>query len=127
MGRATSRATSRPLQAFVVVSRIGAEAAGRVSGEDEATVPRRPGAQSVLDAAGVEAHARMQGRSFWPGVTGQPGEPPAEGFYYRYWEHDNANHQATAHYGYRTEPYKILYFYNDGLGIPARRPVSTPE
>ena len=38
--------------------------------------------------------------------------------YYRYWEHDDTIHQAPAHYGYRTDRYKLIYFYNDGLGLP---------
>jgi arylsulfatase A-like enzyme len=74
-------------------------------------------AQTILEAAGVPAHPRMQGRSFWHDLTGGRGEPPAEGFYYRYWEHDDVFHNAPAHYGYRSERYKLIYFYNDGLGL----------
>lgn len=75
-------------------------------------------AQTILDAAGVDHHPRMQGRSLWPDLAGEQGSPPAEGMYYRYWEHDDQFHRAPAHYGYRTERYKIIYFYNDGLGLP---------
>ncbi len=75
-------------------------------------------AQTILDAAGVAHHPRMQGRSFWGDLTGEPTAPPAEGMYYRYWEHDDAFHRAPAHYGYRTDRHKIIYFYNDGLGLP---------
>ena len=75
-------------------------------------------AQSILDAAGVAHHERMQGRSFWPDLTGTLGEPPATGVYYRYWEHDDVNHRTPAHYGYRTARHKLIYFYNDGLGVP---------
>ncbi len=75
-------------------------------------------AQTILDAAGVPAHPRMQGRSFWHDLTGDPGDEPAEGFYYRYWEHDDVFHNAPAHYGYRSERYKLIYFYNDGMGLP---------
>jgi len=75
-------------------------------------------AQTILDAAGVAHHPRMQGRSFWPDLLGSPRQPPAEGMYYRYWEHDDVFHRAPAHYGYRTERYKLIYFYNDGLGLP---------
>lgn len=83
-------------------------------------------AQTILDAAGVPAHERMQGRSFWADLTGEDGPPPAEGIYYRYWEHDDAWHHAPAHYGYRTERYKIIYFYNDGLGLPGTGPFTYP-
>ena len=75
-------------------------------------------AQTILDAAGVPPHPRMQGRSFWADLTGGAAPPPAEGLYYRYWEHDDPSHQAPAHYGYRTERHKLIYFYNDGMGYP---------
>ncbi|MEU4238692.1 sulfatase [Actinoplanes sp. NPDC026619] len=74
-------------------------------------------AQTILEAAGVEAHPRMQGRSFWDllqdGLSAR-----RDGIYYRYWEHDDVFHKAPAHYGYRTARYKLIYFYNDGMGIP---------
>lgn len=74
-------------------------------------------AQTILDAAGVDHHPRMQGRSFWGDLTGENQLPPAAGMYYRYWENDDINHRAPAHYGYRDGRYKLIYFYNDGLGI----------
>ena len=83
-------------------------------------------AQTILDAADVEQHPRMQGRSFWPDLLGEPQQPPAKGIYYRYWEHDDIFHRAPAHYGYRTDRYKIIYFYNDGLGIPGTGPFTYP-
>ncbi|MEV4510833.1 sulfatase [Dactylosporangium sp. NPDC049525] len=83
-------------------------------------------AQSILDAAGVAHHPRMQGRSFWPDLLDAPAEPPAAGVYYRYWEHDDVFHKAPAHYGYRTSRYKLIYYYNDGLGIPGTGPGTYP-
>lgn len=76
-------------------------------------------AQTILDAAGVAPLERMQGRSFWNDLSGE-GEvlPAAGGLYYRYWENDSPIHHVLAHYGYRDERYKIIYFYNDGLGVP---------
>ena len=59
-------------------------------------------AQTILDAAGVPHHPRMQGRSVWADLTGGAAPPAADGLYYRYWEHDDPSHQAPAHYGYRT-------------------------
>jgi arylsulfatase A-like enzyme len=73
-------------------------------------------AQTLLEAAGVDAYDRMQGRSFWGDVTGGEAEPPADGMYYRYWEHDDAGHRAPAHYGWTDGRWKIVYYYNDGLG-----------
>jgi arylsulfatase A-like enzyme len=75
-------------------------------------------AQTILDAAGVEPVERMQGRSFWGDLVASPSQPTASGMYYRYWEHDDSSHRAPAHYGYRTRTHKLIYFYNDGLGLP---------
>ena len=73
-------------------------------------------AQTILDAAGVAHDPRMQGRSFFGELAGGEAlERP--GMYYRYWEHGDSFHNAPAHYGYRSERYKIIYFYNDGLGV----------
>jgi arylsulfatase A-like enzyme len=75
-------------------------------------------AQTMLTAAGVDPHERMQGRSFLEDLDGSATTAQSEGFYYRYWEHDDVFHRAPAHYGYRTERYKIICFYNHGLGLP---------
>ena len=76
-------------------------------------------AQTLLEAAGVPAVARMQGRSFWPDITGtREPEPAQDGLYYRYWMHDDRSHHVGAHYGFRTDRYCLIYFYNDGLGVP---------
>ncbi len=83
-------------------------------------------AQTFLDAASVPHHPRMHGRSFWADLTGGGAQPTSDGLYYRYWEHDDVNHQAPAHYGYRTDRHKLIYFYNDGLGIPGTSTVSYP-
>jgi arylsulfatase A-like enzyme len=85
-------------------------------------------AQTILDAAGVEPHERMQGRSFWPELTGEPVTDAAAGVYYRYWENDDWIHKAPAHYGWRTERYKLIYYYNDGFGLPFTGPFTyAPE
>ena len=83
-------------------------------------------AQTILDAAGLGHHPRMQGRSFWPDLLGAPAAPAAEGVYYRYWEHDDVFHKAPAHYGYRTATHKLIYFYNDGLDLPGTGPFTYP-
>lgn len=75
-------------------------------------------AQTILDAAGVEAHPRMQGRSLLPELAEGTSTDPEDGFYYRYWEHDDIFHKAPAHYGVRTRRHKLIYFYNDGIGLP---------
>ncbi len=75
-------------------------------------------AQTILDAAGAGHPDTMQGRSFWPELIDDRERPPVEGFYYRYWENDDIIHKAPAHYGYRTDRYKLIYYYNDGFGLP---------
>lgn len=77
-------------------------------------------ARTILEACHVPPHPGMQGRSFWGDLTGGAGEspPPADGFYYRYWEHADGSHNAPAHYGYRTDRHKIVYYYNDPMGLP---------
>ena len=83
-------------------------------------------AQTILEAAGVEPGERMQGRSFWHDIADTPGSPPAEGVYYRYWENDDFIHGAPAHYGYRTACFKLIYYYNDGFGLPFTGPFTFP-
>jgi arylsulfatase A-like enzyme len=80
-------------------------------------------AATLLDAAGVGVPSRMQGRSFWGDLTDPVAaqsdrDRETEGFYYRYWMHDDSSHQVGAHYGYRTHRYTLIFFYNDGLGLP---------
>jgi len=80
-------------------------------------------AATLLEAAGVEAPSRMQGQSFWrdltdPAAAQENRHRESEGFYYRYWMHDDSSHQVGAHYGYRTHRYTLIFFYNDGLGLP---------
>jgi len=83
-------------------------------------------AQTILDAAGVESHPRMQGVSMWPMLTEDPKAPTRDAMYYRYFENDDANHHALAHYGVRTERYKLIYFYNDGMGLPGSSSLTYP-
>jgi arylsulfatase A-like enzyme len=75
-------------------------------------------AQTFLDFAGVPAHPRMQGRSFGPILRGVTPDDWPQRIYYRYWEHGDGNHNVRAHYGIRTPRYKLIYYYNDGLGLP---------
>lgn len=74
-------------------------------------------AQTILEVAGVEAAQQMQGVSFLPQLQGSA-EPTRDALYYRYYENDDAEHHVLAHYGIRTQRYKLIYFYNDGMGLP---------
>jgi len=83
-------------------------------------------ARTILDAAGVPPVAGMQGVSFWPQLTTDPDAPTQDAVYYRYYENDDYWHHTLAHYGIRTERYKLIYFYNDGMGLPGTSGVTYP-
>lgn len=74
-------------------------------------------AQTFLEIAGVSVPERMQGRSLMPLLAGAPARWRSS-VYYRYWMHDDPSHSVRAHYGVRTRRYKLIYYYNQGLGQP---------
>jgi arylsulfatase A-like enzyme len=87
-------------------------AAGSVSGHMALNVDFAP---MFLEYAGIAAPESMQGVSLRPILSG---ESPAEwrtSMYYRYWTH-LSEHKVYAHYGIRTEQYKLIYYYADALG-----------
>lgn len=83
-------------------------------------------ARTILDAAGAEPVEGMQGVSFWPQLTTAPDAPTQDAVYYRYYENDDFWHHTLAHYGIRTERHKLIYFYNDGMGLPGTSGVTYP-
>jgi len=66
-----------------------------------------------LDYAGAEVPESMQGRSFRPLLEGEEVPDWRDAMYYRYWMHGNGARR-PAHYGIRTERYKLIFFY----GLP---------
>ncbi|MFD1717064.1 sulfatase [Georgenia deserti] len=85
-------------------------------------------ARTFLEAAGVTPDPGMQGTSFFTALRDGIPNDPDQALYYRYWENDDGIHGALAHYGIRTDRYKLIYFYNDGLGLPGtRRNLYSPE
>lgn len=83
-------------------------------------------APTLLDAAGLAPTERMQGRSFLQLITGESTTPIHDGVYYRYFENDDQSHHVLAHYGLRTERYKLIYFYADEVGLPGAGPMTYP-
>lgn len=78
-------------------------------------------AATFLDMCGLDPTTDLpdqQGRSFRPLLRGENVPDWPESVYYRYWEHDDPNHHAPAHYGVRTRTYKYIHYYGDGLGAP---------
>jgi arylsulfatase A-like enzyme len=68
-------------------------------------------APTFLDYAGVEkVPSYMQGKSFRGNLIGNTTEDWRTSMYYRYWMH-MAHHYNPAHYGIRTEDYKLIFFY----------------
>lgn len=73
-------------------------------------------APTLLDYAGAPVPSYMQGRSFRGCLEGDCPEDWPREVYHRYWMHRDNSHQAFAHYGLRDRRYKIIHWYNDGLG-----------
>ena len=75
----------------------------------------------LLDYAGRETPPYMQGRSFRPNLQGRTPDGWREAVYYRYWMHANGARR-PAHYGIRTQRYKLIFFYGLPLGHTANAP-----
>src|SRR5262249_26706537 len=63
---------------------------------------------TLLDAAGAKVPADMQGSSFLPLLRGHTPKGWRTSMYYRYYH--PGHHNVAAHYGVRTDRYKLIYF-----------------
>lgn len=70
-------------------------------------------APTFLDYADLRVPAEMQGRSFRDNLRGRKPTDWRDSMYYRYWQHGSR----PAHYGIRTERYKLIFFYGLPLGM----------
>ena len=77
-----------------------------------------------LDYAGIAAPSYMQGESFRGNLKGQTPADWRKSMYYRYWMNNDNDHHVAAHYGIRTERYKLVYYYSLPLGIRGAHPSS---
>jgi len=68
-------------------------------------------AQTLLEAAGVEAPSDMQGQSLIPLLKGEELEW-RDALYYHYYEYPGV-HAVKRHYGVSTDRYKLIHFYYD--------------
>ncbi|BDZ55769.1 sulfatase family protein [Agromyces marinus] len=85
-------------------------------------------APTLLELAGLPIPERMQGASLVPLLAGDSPQEWRKSLYYRYWEHGDPAHGVWAHYGVRTERYKLIYYYADGLGLDGTSPLThAPE
>lgn len=92
----------------------------------EALVSNVDIAQTLLGFAGVAAPEGMQGHSLVDLVTATDPAPVRDAHYYRFYEHDDHMHHVWAHYGVRTDRYKLIYYYADGMGLPNTGDTSYP-
>ncbi|HKL21087.1 MAG TPA: sulfatase/phosphatase domain-containing protein, partial [Tichowtungia sp.] len=82
-------------------------------------------APTLLELAGVSTPEYMQGRSFVPALKGK--EKPDDwrtSLYYRYWMHMAHNLRVPAHFGIRTDRYKLIFFY--GVDFTKKFPPTSP-
>ena len=69
-------------------------------------------APTILGLAGVVTPAQMQGRSFASALHGRARPPDwRTATYYRYWMHMAHNLRVPAHFGIRTDRYKLIFYY----------------
>lgn len=81
-------------------------------------------APTWLDYAGLRMPTFMQGVSF-RGILNNGGQEPPDWqsvAYHRYWMNNDWMHHALAHYGVRDRRYKLIYWYNEALGVEGARP-----
>ncbi|HLT61545.1 MAG TPA: sulfatase/phosphatase domain-containing protein, partial [Microlunatus sp.] len=67
-------------------------------------------APTLLELAGVPLPERLQGHSLIDSLSGRPPAEPQRCVYYRYWEHLSEPHHVPAHFGVRTERYKLICY-----------------
>jgi len=82
-------------------------------------------APMFLDYAGVPAPSEMQGRSFRHGLEGHTPRDWRKSMYYRYWMHNTSDHHVPAHYGIRTDRWKLIFYYGKPLGMKGAEPPDT--
>ena len=75
-------------------------------------------APTFLDLASLKIPSYMQGNSLLPLFKGSEPDNWPQITYHRYWMHRDPDHNAYAHYGIRTQDYKLIYWYNEGYDLP---------
>ncbi|MFI3207177.1 MAG: sulfatase-like hydrolase/transferase, partial [Clostridia bacterium] len=82
-------------------------------------------APTLLDFAGVKVPEEMQGESCVNMLQHKDGFV-RDSVYFRYWMHRAHNHDNPAHYGIRTDDYKLTFFYGLPLDVPDTLEETTP-
>ena len=73
-------------------------------------------APTIIELAGGEVPAYMQGRSFKRTIEGKKENEWRTETYYRFWMHMAHDLGVPAHFGIRTMKYKIIFFYGIDYG-----------
>ncbi len=68
--------------------------------------------ETLIDIAGAEIPADMQGKSMLPILKGETPSDWRKAHYYHYYEHPS-EHNVMRHYGITTDKYKLIHFYYD--------------
>ncbi len=84
-------------------------------------------APTFLDLANVPIPETFQGHSLRPLLQGTVPPDWQTTMYYRYWMHLDSIHKVWAHYGVRTERYKLIYYYGEALGSSGSEDRPTPK
>lgn len=82
-------------------------------------------APTLLDYAGIPVPASMQGRSFRQVLCNRKPADWQKDIYYRYWLH-MTHCDTPAHYGLRTQDYKLIFYYGLPLDANGSLPDPTP-
>ncbi len=106
------------------LAKAGAETKGLAMGLDIAP--------TLLDLCGIPAPTaeteRFDGRPLTPLLRGETPPDWRDLVYYRYWEHNSAEHPVPGCYGIRTDRHKLIHYHGKPLGMKGANPRPTaPE
>lgn len=73
-------------------------------------------APTLLQMAGIKIPSFVQGKSFFRNAAGNTPTNWRKAFYYRYWMNNEIYHKTVAHFGIRTQDYKLIFYYGNPLG-----------
>jgi hypothetical protein len=79
-------------------------------------------APTFLEAAGLAVPSYMQGCSLVPLLRGELPADWQDCAYHRYWMNRDVDHNVYAHYGIRTQRYKLIYWYDEDCGEQGANP-----
>ncbi|GKX27960.1 acetylglucosamine-6-sulfatase [Vallitalea longa] len=82
-------------------------------------------APTLLDIAGIDIPEEMQGISVKNMLAND--EPTRDAVYFRYWMHLAHRHHNPAHYGIRTDKWKLIFYYGLGLDASGASSEKTPS